>query len=332
MFDYLGTRLFLGLAVLAVIDFLWLLVAGHWIDLESLDLPVTLAAASLVLLVPCRLRLKRMAGASDDFDPSLYVKVLNKLAKASEVALFLALGWVVLRLYNHLSMTLPVPYADAMLASWDANLFGLWNTYFRYVAERPFLIELLDLSYHSLTPLSVVASYFLLLTGRETAARFFIFAFTITAVIATTIGMFFPAKAAVATVLENKELLLAFAKPPGSYSIDIIERLRTEPGIVFNASYMPGLTTFPSFHTAAGIILAYSFRQSTLFVPVTIYTVLMVAATPVWGGHYFIDVVAGTALALAVCRYLETRPAFAGAFKGNRADRRPTETAAAPAM
>ncbi len=332
MFDYLGTRLFLGLIALAVIDAAWLLAAGHRIDLDSLDLALTLAAASLVLLIPCRLRLKRMAGAGGDTSPAFYKTALNKLAKASEVALFLALGWVVLRLFNHLSMTLPVPYADAMLASWDASIFGAWNVYFRYVAERPFLIELLDLSYHSLTPLSVVASYFLLLTGRETAARFFILAFTITAVIATTVGMFFPAKAAVATVLESRELLSAFAKPPGSYSIDIIERLRTESGIVFNASYMPGLTTFPSFHTAAGIILAYSFRQTFLFVPVALYTAAMIAATPVWGGHYFIDVVAGAALAVAVCRYLETQSAFAGLFGKRRAKPDLSETAPSPAI
>lgn len=322
MFDFLGKKMFLGLAVLAVIDFVWIFAAGHSIDAEGAELMLLCGLTALMLLALCTAQLRQIENApSADAQPS-YARYLPKLKKGSEILLFLSFGWIVLRLFNHLTMTTAFPYADEALALWDARIFGWWNAYFKFVAERPLIIDTMELAYSSLTPLSVVGSFYLFFIGREQAARFFITAFTITAVIATTWGMFFPAKAAVATVLNNTDLLTAFSKKPGWYSVDIIEHLRTASEIVFKLSYMPGLTTFPSFHTAAGIILAYSYRQSVLFLPVCAYTVVMIAATPVFGGHYFIDLVAGVALALVVCRLLETKETFQGVFDRLKKPRR----------
>lgn len=328
MLDFLGKKWFGGLAVLAVIDTVWLFALGHTVDFGSLWQALVAVPILLVILAICHFG---RVWLIDSVPPARRVTFHSRLAllrNIAEISLFLTVGWVTLRLFNHLSMTTGFPYADALLASWDAALFGLWNDYFRFVAERPLLVEALDKAYFGLTLLSVLGCYVLLLTGRDQATRFFIYSFTATAVIATTIGMFFPARAAVASILENPALLAAFTEKPGWYSVDIIEKLRTQDGIVFDIAYLPGLTTFPSFHTAAGVVLAYSFRGSPLFSAVCAYTLIMIASTPVFGGHYFVDLLAGAALALIVCRYFEGRAVFAGLFAASDRTKQTSRSAA----
>jgi len=64
-----------------------------------------------------------------------------------------------------------------------------------------------------------------------------------------------------------------------------------------------GIISFPSFHAALGIV----FIVALWSVPVlrwiaTATNVLMILATPVDGGHYFIDVFAGIGIAV-LCLY-----------------------------
>jgi membrane-associated phospholipid phosphatase len=80
-----------------------------------------------------------------------------------------------------------------------------------------------------------------------------------------------------------------------------------------------GIETFPSFHTMCGFLFAVAFAQTRLLRwPAVAVNVLLIAATPVEGGHYFIDILAGIAVAAAIlsaiCAYVRVRdpaPTFA---------------------
>jgi membrane-associated phospholipid phosphatase len=72
--------------------------------------------------------------------------------------------------------------------------------------------------------------------------------------------------------------------------------------------------TFPSFHTAAGIILVISFWRTALFPIIVLYSAIMIASTPVLGGHYFVDLIAGAAVAGAVAFALGLLPSYRGLF------------------
>jgi membrane-associated phospholipid phosphatase len=62
---------------------------------------------------------------------------------------------------------------------------------------------------------------------------------------------------------------------------------------------LAGIVTFPSFHTASAVLFAWAFAPVRLFGPMALVTnALMIASTPVVGGHYLIDVVAGAGLAI----------------------------------
>lgn len=55
--------------------------------------------------------------------------------------------------------------------------------------------------------------------------------------------------------------------------------------------------TFPSFHTIMGLIVAAMWRKRVLvFVPAFVWLLLMLFSTLPFGGHYFVDLIGGTAV------------------------------------
>jgi membrane-associated phospholipid phosphatase len=83
---------------------------------------------------------------------------------------------------------------------------------------------------------------------------------------------------------------------------------------------LAGLVTFPSFHAGSAILYAWALWPVRWFRPVAILcNAAMLAATPIDGGHYFIDVIAGVAvavLAIAAACHLSRR---LGRIQGSRA-------------
>ena len=221
-----------------------------------------------------------------------------------EAVLILTLGWITLRLLNHLAMTIAFPRQDWLLITWDGYLGSPWLSYFDFVYHHAWLREAMDISYSSLTRVSTFGLFTLLILGQYDRAHFFVVAFLYTAIVATILGAFFPALAAVYSLVPDISQYQEFGKVPGIYHIQYLQKLRVPTGeIVIFLDRMPGLVTFPSFHTAAGIILIGAFWRTLLFVPVLLYSSLMIASTPVFGGHYFIDLVAGVILAIIVMRF-----------------------------
>ena len=76
-------------------------------------------------------------------------------------------------------------------------------------------------------------------------------------------------------------------------------------------SHMTGIVSFPSYHAALPVILFWGLYPVTrLRVPAAIWAGLTIVATPLFGGHYGVDVLAGlllAMLALAVARRLAAK-------------------------
>ena len=61
---------------------------------------------------------------------------------------------------------------------------------------------------------------------------------------------------------------------------------------------LAGIVTFPSFHAAAAVLYLWAFWPVRWFGPIAIVAnCAMLLATPIGGGHYFVDVFAGIAIA-----------------------------------
>lgn len=213
---------------------------------------------------------------------------------------FLFAAWPALRLFNHLGMTLAFPLADARLASWDRAIGFDWLAYMQWADQYPALLQAMSFSYGSLTGYTCLL-FLLLALGREPGARCreLIALFLGTALFCTIVGALLPADAAMAHYRPAPSLFTNIGPATGTYHLELLHALRDDPGHLFDLSNMPGLVTFPSFHTAMGVIAIWCARGTRwLFWPMLALNLVMISATPVLGSHYGIDILAGTAVAI----------------------------------
>lgn len=318
-----GRWVYLLLCLIAIVNTIWL--ATTRVDL-LIDIPVAARILGPALLFSALLLItSRILAARDRASRPLVIAdaIFQSL-------LFLQLCWLNLRLLNHLTMSLSLPFVDDRLIAWDKAFGFNWLAYFQWVHDRPLVSEVLDLAYTSLTPFSVAALVMLILIGHLRRARFFLETFFVTAIISIVIGCLAPAEAAVVRLIEDMAEFPNFEAAPGTYHMAHFEHLRAQEGpILLSLMHLPGLVTIPSFHTAAGVLAAVAFWGTLLRWPVMIYTAIMIAATPIFGSHYFVDLIAGAAVALAVIAVVIRHPRYAKLRTTSRAPRRrkPTETA-----
>jgi membrane-associated phospholipid phosphatase len=203
-------------------------------------------------------------------------------------------------------MTKNFPMADASLARWDAALGLDWLGYFQWVHDYPLVSKILDIAYKSMTPFTGIGLMLLMLINRTDRAFVMLHGFLGTAFICLAIGAFFPALGATTYLISDLGQFPNFETLPGSYAVASIEALRSATGpILFDPANMPGLVTFPSFHTAGIIAIAFAFRRTVLEIPMWIYAAVVIASTPVIGGHYMVDVLFGGVIGFAVCTAVE---------------------------
>lgn len=227
---------------------------------------------------------------------------------------FLILAWDAIRVLNHTTMTLAFPMADNRLSSWDEATGFDWRTYFEIVAQNEALRVTLAWAYTSLTLFSVIAYLVMFLDGDQRRPLFFLETFTFAAVFCTLSGALFPARAAVDFYLGPNADLSMFPVEPGLYHLASLERLRDGAPVQLVLGQLPGLVTFPSFHTAAAVLLAVATWRSWLFAPACIYAVTVIASTPVYGGHYFVDLIAGAVVALVISLLWARHPKYRAIF------------------
>ncbi len=227
---------------------------------------------------------------------------------------FILLALACLRILNHLTMSIAFPFADQMLENWDVALGLDWMAYFRFIESVPFLKPPLETAYLLFDAACFAGFILLVLCGHFQRARFFCEVFLITATISISIGFLFPALSAPIHYFGMVETLPGFDTVPGAYHLEHMMALRTAEAPVINLFSVPGLVTFPSFHTAGGILLIICFLRTRLVWPVAAYSLTMIASAPIYGGHFFIDQIAGALLAVAVCALVSRRPCYTGLF------------------
>ena len=99
----------------------------------------------------------------------------------------------------------------------------------------------------------------------------------------------------------------------GSYatSADSIPLLRGGTMRVLDITQLVGIVTFPSFHTCAAVLYLWAFWPVRWMRPLSLASNgMLLIATPIGGGHYFIDIIAGAAiavLAIAAAKWLAAR-------------------------
>ncbi|MES5486045.1 phosphatase PAP2 family protein [Bradyrhizobium sp. INPA03-11B] len=275
--------LWLVIAIIAVIDLVWLRAAGMSVTLDPVKAIVFCAVALLAFL---------------------YIKVrpdrrIAELAVAcAQLIAFTAVGAVL----SYLTVTSNFPLADRQFAAIDAALHLNWLTYFDWVETHPAVKRVLALAYNSCMAQVAVLLILLSATGRFERMREFVWLFVMSLVVIIPIAWIMPA----ANAWVYFDVVARVDADDASVLADF-DALRAGQMSQIALADVKGLISFPSFHTALAVILIYASRGVKLLFPAfLVLNLLMIAATPNMGGHYFIDVVAGAAVVLGLvvlCRF-----------------------------
>lgn len=190
------------------------------------------------------------------------------------------------------------PFQDETLAGWDAALGLDVRPLITAVQDDKPLSELIVFIYQSLhwQPLLLLA--WLFATDRSLRAWRLVTAWIFGAFSAFFGLYLFPAI--------NTYDFFGFAREDFPFMLssapwhpaEVMRTIKLEGVRHLSTSLLDGYTTFPSFHaTAAGLFVYAAWPHHLLRWPVLAFNVAMIPATIIVGAHYWVDIIAGLAIA-----------------------------------
>jgi uncharacterized membrane protein YiaA len=200
---------------------------------------------------------------------------------------------------TYIATSANMPLMDTTLLAFDRALGFDFRSYVLFIDDRPWLIGILATGYQAITwPICVIV-VLLPLAGYYRRVAEFICAFAMALIATTCISTIVPAIGAygalglVASDFPN-------IVPQGYYdTLHQAPLLRDGSLRTLDLLQLVGVLTFPSFHAVAAVLYAWTFWPIRWLRPLNILcNGAMLFATPVGGGHYFVDVIAGIALAI----------------------------------
>ena len=207
---------------------------------------------------------------------------------------------------------------DDRLETWDVALGFDWLAYVQLVDARSWLVAPVRWAYASLVPQIIILVLALGFTTRLAELRRMLLAAMLSGTITILLSAFFPA--------------VGYYVHHGLASADF-EHIRPWAGLVHQADFtalrngtmtslrlteVQGIVTFPSYHAGLATVTLWGFwvsRIAWLRWPGAALAFATILATPIDGGHYLVDVLAGIAVgAIAIAaayRAVGWRPAAA---------------------
>ncbi len=224
-------------------------------------------------------------------------KIATALAHVAQMGVFTAFGSAL----SYLTAANTLPLWDAALHAADLRLGLDWRAYLAFVNDRPALGAVFTLAYMSLIPQMIVLIVVLSLSGQLRAVRVMMLSAMITGLVTVLVSGLMPAMAMFVHLdltpadFPNLDPAAAFV-----HQADM-NALRAGTFAVLDIGKAEGIVTFPSYHAALGVVLlAAAWANRWLRWPFLVLNVLLIAATPIDGGHYFVDVIAGGGVAALV--------------------------------
>jgi hypothetical protein len=203
------------------------------------------------------------------------------------------------------------PMQDASLAALDRALGLDWPAYFSFVYGWPALLTGLVFAYNMIGVFAFGVPVVLGAARRYRRLQEFILGFALALVVTTIVSTAVPAIG----VYDQIGLTLSdypnFA--PGAYLAQLRDLPLVRDGSLreLDILELTGIITFPSFHSAAAVLYLWALWGVWWMRPAALVACsAMLLSTPLGGGHYFVDVFAGMAiavLAIAAARQISRR-------------------------
>jgi hypothetical protein len=190
------------------------------------------------------------------------------------------------------------PLQDARLLAFDRALGFDFRAFVTYVNERDWLIGILAAGYRAISWPILLTVVVLPLAGCYLQTGRFVLAFLIALLATTAITIFVPAIGAygVAGVLPSD---YSNFEPQGYLdTLRNVPLLRAGSLRTLDLFQLGGVVTFPSFHAAAAVLYAWALWPVRWLRWLGLLpNVAMLIATPIGGGHFLADVIAGIIVA-----------------------------------
>lgn len=226
-----------------------------------------------------------------------------------QILLFTAVGTVL----SYLFARHGGPLWDATLYRWDQALGFDWLGYVRWVDQYDRLVIAYRLAYLSIVPQLALLVIVHGIGGRLTLMHQTLFAVMLCGTVTVFLSPLLPAESNYvflnlgAADFQNIRPVIGFT------SLFDFDALRSGQMHALDLTRMEGIVAFPSYHAGLATITLWSFlRTPGLRIGGAVVALLTFAATPVDGGHYISDIIAGTVIAiLCICvtQYMVTRRA-----------------------
>lgn len=230
-----------------------------------------------------------------------HVRVIPKFAEMcislSQVLLFSAVGIVL----SYLAVRNNAPLWDETFVRWDKALGFDWIAAMQLVDKSPVAVTILFIAYGSLIPQVVFVVCALGFMQKLEDLRTVMLAAMLCGGVCIFISAFMPAVAypihygITPTSFENVVPWAGFIKLGDFMS------LRDGTIASLDFANMQGLITFPSYHAGLSAVTFWGFWRTGinwLRIPGMTLAFLTIVSTPIDGGHYLVDVIAGIAVTL----------------------------------
>ncbi|MET0605095.1 MAG: phosphatase PAP2 family protein [Beijerinckiaceae bacterium] len=216
--------------------------------------------------------------------------------------LFRALAELILITYfggalSYAASTTTAPLWDSTFEKWDSLLGFHWPALLAYYDANPTLNQWFTLAYNSMLPqiACVVVALATVRDNRRIDA--FILSFGLAAIFVMAIAAVTPAVCASVYYAEAMAGLNNIR--PTTVHLPVLVALRSGELTSVVMGQAKGLITFPSFHAVSAMLFMISWwRIPYVRWPAIVVNLAMLAGTPIEGGHYLVDILAGIATAL----------------------------------
>lgn len=230
------------------------------------------------------------------------VRVVEKFADMcitlSQVLLFSAVGIVL----SYLAARTNAPLWDDTFVRWDKALGFDWMAAMELVDESPLAVDILFVAYGSLIPQIVFVVCALGFMQKLADLRTVMLAAMLCGSVCIVFSAFMPA---VAYPIHYGITPTSFDNVvPWAGFIKLGDFMKLRDGTIAHLDFasMQGLITFPSYHAGLSAVTFWGFwrtGKAWLQVPGMTLAFLTIVSTPIDGGHYLVDVIAGIAVTIA---------------------------------
>jgi hypothetical protein len=186
------------------------------------------------------------------------------------------------------------PLQDEFLARADQALGLSWADSVAWVDRHLSVQRLFHFAYHTISIQIALPLVVLAFAQRLDDVRVYLLAFAIAFIVTIFVSALMPAAGPIVFVDRASFAILKFT---GATPLDHLVRLRAAGPLVFTDP-PGGIATFPSFHTTVAVLTPLTLRRHhRIFICLLVLDAAMLGGTITEGAHYYVDVLAGGAMA-----------------------------------